>query len=125
MDDCIGIYVTGCPVPKQSYRAVNGGGGYTEERVKAWQGKVGWAAKEAMAGRDLLAGPLAVEIWFYRPTRARADADNLSKAVLDSLNGVVWVDDQQVLDLHLHKRYDKQAPRCLIQIRAFFDGGEA
>lgn len=120
--ECISIIVEGNPLPKQSFQ-VAANGGYTPAPVKAWQKAVGILAREAMAGRDPLAGPLTVEIWFYRASRARVDADNLSKAVLDSLNRIVYADDQQVADLYLHKRYDKAAPRCLIQVRPFFDGG--
>ena len=39
-----------------------------------------------------------------RPT-ARPDIDNLSKALLDGCNGVVWKYDKQVVDLRIVKRY--------------------
>ena len=66
-----------------------------------------------------LAGPVEVEIAFYfqRPSNktwktrpmplevktTKPDLDNLAKAVMDSLNGVAWVDDAQVCKIVLSK----------------------
>lgn len=36
----------------------------------------------------------------------RPDCDNVLKVVLDALNGVVWLDDAQVCDAIIAKRYD-------------------
>jgi len=38
----------------------------------------------------------------------RVDVDNLAKFVLDSLNQVLYVDDRQVVDLHVIKVYDNE-----------------
>ena len=35
----------------------------------------------------------------------KPDADNISKAVLDALNGLAYKDDSQVIDLSVKKRY--------------------
>ncbi len=66
-----------------------------------------------------LAGPVEVEIGFYFPRPSnkvwktkpmlsevkttKPDLDNLAKAVMDSLNGVAWVDDAQVYRLTVSK----------------------
>ena len=39
-----------------------------------------------------------------RPTK-KPDADNVLKAVCDGINGVVWHDDTQAVDVTLRKRY--------------------
>ena len=49
-----------------------------------------------------------------RPT-GRPDGDNLLKTT-DALNGVVWVDDAQVVDGTVRKRYGA-APGLLIEVR--------
>ena len=42
-----------------------------------------------------------------RPT-TKPDADNIAKAVLDSLNAVAYPDDKQICDLHITKYYAEQ-----------------
>lgn len=45
----------------------------------------------------------------------RPDVDNVSKLILDALNGVAWVDDAQVAVLHVAKVYSVD-PRVEIMI---------
>lgn len=115
----IAFDVPGQPVPKQSFRytGANGkGGGYTPARVKNWQQEVAFAASLAMAGRDPFTGAVKVTLTFKLPTRRRVDADNLSKCVLDALNGIIFADDAQVVDLHIRKVYTTP-PGVSVEIR--------
>ncbi|GBQ79513.1 Holliday junction resolvase RusA [Gluconacetobacter johannae DSM 13595] len=43
----------------------------------------------------------------------RPDVDNISKAALDALNGIVWRDDAQVDELHIVRRYAEAPGICL------------
>ena len=110
------FFVAGKPRAKQSFRYTENGGGYTDPGVKAWQQEVSKAAREAMRGRDLFKGPVSVVLKFYLPTKRRVDADNLSKCVLDGLNGVAFADDAQVDDLHIVKIIDRKDPGVTICI---------
>ena len=114
-----GLYfsVSGNPIPKQSFR--KGKNNYTPIRIKAWQEIVGWKAKEAMIGRDIFVGDLKVQIYFRRKDKRRADLDNLCKAVLDACNGIVWEDDNQIIELHLFKLIDKEDPGVGIRVDYF------
>lgn len=112
----ISFFVPGEPVPKQSFK-YRKGGGYQPARVTEWQEAVGWMAKEAMQGKDLLAGPIEVEVGFVRSNKRRCDIDNLQKAVSDALQGVVFADDDQIHKMVLYKFYDKDAPGAWIQVR--------
>jgi len=94
------------PLPKQSFRKTKSGG-YTEPRIAAWQDAVGWEAKRAMGGQKMLTGYLECHLWFIRPTAHVVDVDNMSKAVLDAMNKIVYKDDNSVMNAHLHKRYGK------------------
>ncbi len=96
--------VDGEPVPKQSFRAVKGGG-YTSPRVKAWQETVSYRAREAMQGNDPLTGPVSMQVVFTLGNRRWVDLDNLNKAICDACNGIIFEDDHQVVNLHLAKRW--------------------
>jgi len=98
----VSFLVDGEPLPKQSYRAVKGGG-YTSPRIKAWQDTVALAAREAMQGREPEQGEVAMLVVFVRSNHKRADLDNLNKAVADALRGIVYEDDCQIVTLHLVK----------------------
>ena len=50
-----------------------------------------------------------------RPT-TKADADNYAKGILDSLNGLFWHDDGQIVDLHIGKYYSEK-PRIEMEIK--------
>lgn len=49
--------------------------------------------------------PCVVEMWFRCATKRARDWDNLGKQISDSGNGVVWVDDKQIVDCHVHVEY--------------------
>ena len=100
--------VSGTPRPKQSFRYTANGGGYTPHAVKEWQTEVSIMARGAMGGRQALTGDLLVAIDFYLPDRRRRDLDNLSKAVLDGMNRIVFEDDQQIVQLRLAKTISKE-----------------
>ena len=99
--------VDGVPVPKQSYRHSKSGD-YQLARVKAWQNDIAWCAKEVMRVLPPMDGDLVVTLEFILPTRRRQDCVNLAKPVEDAMNGVVYVDDAQVVDLHITKRVGDQ-----------------
>lgn len=112
----ITFFVPGNPIPKQSYRAVKGGG-YTDPRVTAWQNEVTRHAVNAMQDAAKMAGEVIVHIDFFRSTRARVDLDNLSKGVLDGAKGIVFGDDSAVIELHLRKFIDREHPGCKVSVR--------
>ena len=66
-----------------------------------------------------LEGPLRVSLFFTVPRlktvqregpigKSEGDIDNLVKAVLDAFNGVLFVDDAQVTELHASKHYPRE-----------------
>ena len=97
--------VLGCdPVPKERPRTVQRGGKvitFTPQRTRDWEDRV------AQVGRLYVPEPQdgywEVTLVFYRKSGRKVDIDNLSKAVLDGLNGVIWMDDRQIVRLTLSK----------------------
>jgi Holliday junction resolvase RusA-like endonuclease len=78
---------------------------------------LGDAQRQRMAGhpwpKDVR---YTVMIDFYLPTAHRVDVDNLSKIVLDALNGIAWDDDSQVKRIEAEKHTDKADPRTEVSI---------
>lgn len=107
---------------------------YSPAEVKKWQTTARVIAAEKMKDKPLLKGQLEVIIWVYivppasmskrntafalagslRPI-TRPDCDNYCKAVLDSLNGIVWLDDAQIVALHVYKFYSDK-PRVMVKV---------
>jgi Holliday junction resolvase RusA-like endonuclease len=86
---------------------------YSDRKAKAYEQAIRDSVIAQYKG-DPLDGPLIVSIcaWFKKPKSSRLayptvkpDADNIAKAVLDSLNGILWHDDKQVCQLTIHKVY--------------------
>lgn len=44
---------------------------------------------------------------------SKPDIDNLAKLAKDALNGVLWVDDSQVVELRAHKVYGAEPKTCI------------
>lgn len=55
------------------------------------------------------------ELGEVRPT-TRPDVDNYIKSILDGLNGLIFKDDSQIVDLTVSKYYSK-SPRVEVQIK--------
>jgi hypothetical protein len=69
-----------------------------------------------LLGRDLLEGNLSLELTFFLPNARRVDSDNLAKCVQDGLNGIMWKDDQQNMDLVIHKYVCRTLQGVLIRV---------
>jgi Holliday junction resolvase RusA-like endonuclease len=107
---------------------------YSPAEVRKWQTTARVMAAEAMKGLTPLKGQLEVIVWIYlsppqsmsqkkralaldrqiRPI-TRPDLDNYSKSILDALSSIVFLDDAQIVALHLYKYYDEK-PRVVIHV---------
>lgn len=106
------------PLP-QSRPRFNRGRAYESQRTRDYKNCVSTAALAAMKGTPPLAFPLAVKLKFFRHFKATSrrfgDVDNLTKAVLDACNGIVWNDDAQVVKISAEK-FSADTPRLEIEI---------
>ena len=91
------------------------------QRLKDWQENVGWEARGAMLGNPPLDGALEVNLVFVRSDRRKCDLDNLSKAVLDAMENIVYLNDQQIVSLRLRKYHHKEHPHVYITVREIED----
>ena len=107
-------------------------------RSRPWKAQVSDAATEAMDGRDLLVGPLLLEVTFWVPrpqghygsgrnagtVRASApwapivkpDLLKLARAVEDAMSSIVYRDDAQVTSEVLQKAYTTGQARTEIRV---------
>lgn len=58
---------------------------------------------------------LSVTLKWYRAIRA-GDLDNRAKCCLDSLQGVLYVNDSQIIELHMYRYEDPERPRVEVEI---------
>ncbi len=109
---------------------------FTPAKTVAYEGMVAHAAQEAMRGAPLLEEPCRLELdvlcsvpasWSQkkqaqalrgelRPAK-KPDADNVLKAICDGMNGVVWKDDVQAVDVLLRKVY-AETPGVRVRVAA-------
>lgn len=108
---------------------------YTPEKTRRWEEDARQLARMEMMHREPLTGPVEITIdailavpkswakWKKEAAEAGAilptskpDLDNIEKAAKDALNGIVWIDDAQVVDTNKRKRYGTR-PAVIIGIR--------
>lgn len=137
MPRTIKFTVPGQPVAKGRPRASRTATGVrmrTPEKTAAYERKVKAFAINAMLGGKPVAGPVRLKVsivvpipasWSrVRKERARTgeicatkkpDADNVLKAIKDAMNGVVYADDAQVIEIQLSKAYGDE-PRVEVAV---------
>lgn len=108
------------------------------KKSRPWKAQVSDAAAEAMNGRDLLDGPLLLELTFWMPRpkghmgtgknsssvrssapfapTVKPDLLKLARAVEDAMTSVVYRDDAQITCEVLQKAYTTSGARTEIRI---------
>lgn len=128
------VHVHGEPAPQGSMRAIRdragnchvvaGGDDKAKKRLATWRKTVAAAAAEAMGGGEPWDRPVSVSVRFYlsapvlprwREAATGYDVDKLARALLDSLTGVVFVNDARVCRLTAEKVWGDQ-PGAVISI---------
>jgi Holliday junction resolvase RusA-like endonuclease len=123
----VNFMVEGTPVPKGRPRFARRGkfvSTYSPKTTVDYETKVSEAARLAMGSSEPLQTPVGAYIYITlpipasyskkriqaclsgeeRPTK-KSDIDNFCKAIFDGMNGIVFLDDSQVVSLHSTKVY--------------------
>ena len=123
----VNFMVEGTPVPKGRPRFARRGkfvSTYSPKTTVDYETKVAEAAQLAMGSSEPLETPVGAYIYITlpipasyskkrkqdclsgqeRPTK-KSDIDNYCKAVFDGMNGIVFLDDSQIVSLHSTKVY--------------------
>jgi len=97
---------------------------YTPQKTKTYEDEIRIMAKAAMGASEPLDTPMTVAIYIrvgipasyskqkrmdalagiIKPMK-KPDLDNVAKCFLDSMNEIVYLDDKQVVNLHVTKVY--------------------
>ena len=117
------FFVEGKPVAKGRPRVTRYGTTYTPAKTREWEEMVAWSARIALGSDPPMEVPVAVQLVFYRP-RANSDLDNLIKAVLDAMNGLVYADDKQISSIHAIRLPDGEQPGVWVMVKPYEDSGE-
>lgn len=107
---------------------------FTPTKTANYESLIAVVAHEAMQGRELIAGPVLLEMKIFvsvaaswskkktaealqglvMPTK-KPDADNVLKAICDGINGIVFKDDVQVVNVSMSKRFG-ETPGVLVRV---------
>lgn len=139
----ISFVISGEVKGKQRPRMTRRGHVYTPEATRLAEAEVARLGREAMGDRPLLTGPVTLGVIIHtappksvskavraamlanqvHPTK-KPDLDNVLKLIGDGLNGVVYVDDSQIVQLWILKEYAETA-RTTVQIGTLAARGDA
>lgn len=122
--------VDGVPVPKGRARYVKRGNfvqAYTPEKTRTYETLIKDASRQAMGGSEPLETPVSLYLYIRVPIPASAtkkrlqaiadgsekpikkpDASNILKSVEDGMNGVVYHDDSQIINIHVTKVFSSE-----------------
>ena len=122
--------VDGDPVPKGRPRFARRGQfvqTYTDSKTLEYETLVGFKARQAIGASEPFKGALTVFLYLrfaippsYSKKRKEAclagleypkriDIDNVYKSVTDAMNGIVYVDDSQIIEAHIKKVYAEES----------------
>ena len=122
--------IPGKPVPKQRPRISTKNGivrAYTPKNTANYEKLVANISMFNRIDDVVLLGPISVKLLIFLE-RAKSnkdlfpitkpDIDNYAKSILDGMNGVIYKDDSQIIDLHVQLRYGLEA-RVEVMIDTF------
>ena len=73
---------------------------YLDPKYKAFEDRIRWETKSQYHGKPL-EGNLSCKIEAYFKDKRRCDVGNLSKSLLDALQGILYENDKQITVLHI------------------------
>ena len=111
------------PPSKKNSMKYGRGKVYKDEKLVKFEKELSEFAIELMAikGYELSSAPFQVCIEVGFPDKRRRDVHNCHASVLDALEGVVWCDDKQVVDLRIHLNREVWSSYTKITINELYE----
>jgi Holliday junction resolvase RusA-like endonuclease len=92
------------PPSANRYWRIARGRPYLSSEAKAYKLEArAIALRSGVRGLPYPTEALAVTLTWFRGRRA-GDLDNRAKVAIDALNGLLWADDRQIVELHLYRQ---------------------
>jgi Holliday junction resolvase RusA-like endonuclease len=85
---------------------------YVSEEAQQFKREVA----EITAGLTPFVGTLTATYRFFRPRRS-GDLSNRIKVLEDAMQGTVYIDDKQIIEIHAYRFDDKLRPRVEVHIK--------
>jgi crossover junction endodeoxyribonuclease RusA len=83
------------------------------DEARKYQDEAGWCAR--VAGAEMLAGDVAMELKIYRP-RKSGDTSNRIKVLEDAMQGILYENDNQIVEIHAYRFDDSHSPRIELKV---------
>lgn len=96
--------IPGEPVSKERPRFTKTGHSYTPARTREAEKNIAELFREE-TDNIKFEGYVELKIVLWLGTKRRKDADNMAKLIQDALNGLAFIDDSQVHELTISKKY--------------------
>lgn len=122
---CGEITVPVQPITKPVWKSVGRFGGHWGSKTyQKFLKEIGTPLAAAVGDQPMLWQPL--EVWLdVRPKKPKTskfpfpqgDVDNFSKAILDCCTEVLWIDDWQIQDEHIHKEWAEPGSDGYFKVR--------
>jgi crossover junction endodeoxyribonuclease RusA len=121
----LAFVVPGPPQPKERPRIGKRGHVFTPHRTGRYEGVVRLHAQAAASRarwRPSKGTRYAVSILAVFGDARRRDLDNVCKSVTDALNGVAYLDDSEVDEVHMVRALDRARPRVEVRVTMLAPG---
>ena len=97
----VAFTVPGRPRGKERPRMGRNGKFYTPRTTREYEETVAWFAKTAYKGEPTK-DPVRLDMTI-RSSKSKADTSNILKSIEDGMNGIVYVDDKQIKEIHISR----------------------
>lgn len=97
----VAFTVPGRPRGKERPRMGRNGKFYTPKTTREYEESVAWFAKSAYK-EDPTELPVRLDL-MIRSSKCKADASNILKCIEDGMNGIIYIDDKQIKEIHIKR----------------------